>query len=280
MESQLIDVLMITHRRADYLRLTLPRLLESCGDDMRVWLWHNGNDSETLGVAREYASDPRVHKFHHSPENSALTAPTNWLWENSYAPLVGKVDDDCLVDLNWAQVLSEAHRSYDRFGVLGTWRFYPEDFVPELANRKIATFPGGHKVLQNFWVQGSGYLMKRTCVEQKGLLEPGQSFTDYCIAVALAGYVNGWIYPFVREEHFDDPRSPYSELRSDQDLLEKAPLSIKRNGVTTLDEWEAQMKRSAWRVQAASIDSRYYRGWRRHLRRGRRRVARVFDAVR
>lgn len=279
MAAHLIDVLMITHRRPDYLRLSLPRLLESCHGGMRIWIWHNGDDVETLSVLNEYIADDRIFKFHHSPRNVGLTDPTNWLWENSDAWLVGKVDDDCLVDLAWGQVLADAHKSYERFGVLGAWRFYPEDYVPELSESKIATFPGGHSVLQNFWVQGSGYLMKRECVQRRGLLKAGESFTTYCIDLALDGYVNGWIYPFVREEHFDDPRSPYSALQSDEDLLTRAPLSVARRGVTSLEAWRAQMMRSAWEVQAASIDKRDYRGWRKQWRRGKHAIARLLKTV-
>jgi cellulose synthase/poly-beta-1,6-N-acetylglucosamine synthase-like glycosyltransferase len=266
---------MITHRRPDYLRLSLPRLLESCDDRMRIWLWHNGNDGDTLALLDEYVSHPSVYRFHHSRENVGLNAPTNWLWENSDASLLGKVDDDCLVDFGWAGALARAHNDYDRFGVLGLWRFYPEDYVPELAEKKIARFPGGHRVLQNFWVQGSGYLMKRSCIERQGLLQPQRSFTNYCIDLALKGYVNGWIYPFLREEHFDDPRSPYSALRSDTDLVQRAPLSVARSGARTLEDWQAQMRRSAWEVQAASIDPRHYKGWRKQLMRAQNAIAKL-----
>lgn len=264
--SETIDVLMITHRRPDYLRMSLPRLLETCDQNMRVWLWHNGDDSETLEVVHDYASDPRVHKFHHSTENLGLTPPTNWLWSNTDAQYVAKVDDDCLVEGGWARTLAKAQSDHEKFGVLALWHFQPEDFHPELAKPKIAVFPGGHQILQNFWVQGSGYLMKGSCIRDQGLLRPGQSFTGYCIELALSGYINGWYYPLVLVEHLDDPRSPNSGLRSDEDLRRSAPLSVARTGATTLEEWESQLKRSAWEVQSASIDPRHYRGWRKRLR--------------
>ncbi len=43
-------------------------------------------------------------------------------------------------------------------GVVACWHFQAEDFVPECANRKIKAFAGGHKLLVNAWVGGSGYL--------------------------------------------------------------------------------------------------------------------------
>lgn len=266
-----IDVLMITYRRPDYLRRTLPHLLDHCDEAMRVWLWHNGDDAETLAVARSHADHPRVHRFHHSPRNVGLTEPTNWLWTNSDGAFVSKIDDDCLLEPGWARKLEAVHAADPRFGVLGSWRFQDEDFVPGLAVPKIGRF-GGHRVLLNFWVQGSGYLLRRACIERHGVLRPGWSFPYYCQQLALAGWVNGWPYPFVREDHMDDPRSPNSLLRTDDDLLAELPLSARRTGVTTLAAWAAQQQRSARIVQAASIDPRDYTGWRRTLRSTRLRL--------
>jgi glycosyltransferase involved in cell wall biosynthesis len=263
---------MITYRRPDYLRRTLPDLLEHCDEDMRVWVWHNGDDAETLAVARSYADHPRVHRFHHSRRNVGLREPTNWLWENAEGTYVSKVDDDCLLEPGWARRLEAAHRDHPGFGVLGSWRFQDEDFVPELAQRKIATYPGGHQVLQNFWVQGSGYLLRRACIEQHGLLPRGWSFPQYCQHLALAGWTNGWLFPFVREDHMDDPRSPNTLLQEDADLLAELPLSARRTGVTTLSAWAAQQQRSARIVQMASIDRSDYVGWRKALRSARRRL--------
>ena len=70
---------MVTHDQPDYLRLSLPRLLETCDERMRVWLWHNGTHEETLELSRSFADDPRVARFHHSVENvpaSSATAPS------------------------------------------------------------------------------------------------------------------------------------------------------------------------------------------------------------
>src|ERR1700741_2603147 len=72
-----IDILMITYDRPEYVRLSLPHLLDSCTDDARVWLWHNGTDAATLAAVEEFRHDPRVHRFHHSPVNAGLREPTN-----------------------------------------------------------------------------------------------------------------------------------------------------------------------------------------------------------
>jgi glycosyltransferase involved in cell wall biosynthesis len=267
------NVLMITYNRAEAVRRSLPRLLETCPDDCSVWLWHNGTDEETLSVVQQYSADPRVERFHHSPENQKLRAPTNWLWTESSATYVSKVDDDCLVSPGWLQTLRIAHEDYAGFGVIGSWRHYPDEFVPDLANRKIRTFPGGHRVMQNHWVQGSGYLMKRQDVETIGVLEPNQSFTGWCIQLARRGRTNGFYYPFIFEDHMDDPRSENTLLRTDADLLNNLPLTARRNSVRSLAEWEQRNRQAARLLQGASLDMRHYTGWRPIARRARRRVA-------
>ena len=273
-DGALADVLMVTHRRPAYLRRTLPRLLDGVDDRCRVWLWHNGDDEETLEVVRAHLDHPRLHRFHHSRENVRLVPPTNWLWQESDGGLLGKVDDDCLLEDGWTTRLRAAHRDHP-FGVLGCWRFRPEDYRPDLAQRKLARFPGGHEVLQNLWVQGSGYLVPRAAVQACGPLAASDSFTRFCVRVAATGRVNGWLVPFVQEEHLDDPRSPESPLRTDEDLRANLPLSAQAHGITTLADWTAQMRRSALVVQSASLDARRLSGWRAKRAGAVRRVQRV-----
>ena len=129
-------------------------------------------------------------------------------------------------------------------------------------------------MLQNFWVQGSGYVMRRRCVEEQGLLSVGQSFTQYCIQLALAGWINGWYVPFIREDHMDDPRSPNTRLVDDASLLDRLPLSARRQGISTLDGWEASIRRSALESQRAPLDPCEFRGWRLRRRRAVKRLGR------
>ncbi len=261
-DSASIDILMITYKRPHYTRLALTRLLETCDENMRVWIWHNGDHAETLAVVREFEHHPRVHRVHHCPENLRLRAPTNWLYTESKGDFVTKVDDDCLMPDGWAQTLRSAMADEPRFGVLGCWRFQEEDFVPELANQKIQSF-GRHSVLRNLWVEGSGYLMRRACVQACGPIGEKESFWGYCLRVSEAGYINGWYWPPLRQPHLDDPREPLSAIKTDADLAANLPLSAIRSGVRTRDGWIAQLHRSARDVQAASLNLRVHRGWRR-----------------
>jgi glycosyltransferase involved in cell wall biosynthesis len=267
-----IDILMITYNRPEYVQLSLPHLLDTSPPDVRVWLWHNGSDQPTLDVVEGLRGHPRVHRFRHSPTNVGLREPTNWLWRESTGDYVSKVDDDCLPEAGWVTTLRQAHLDNPGFGVIGTWRFPPEDLDESLVAAKLADYPGGHRLLRNHWVQGSGYLLKREVIRQVGPIADGDSFSTWCIHAARLGWVNGWYYPFLQEDHMDDPRSPNTIYRTDEEFMARRPLSAQRTGVTTLSEWAEQMKHSARVVQAAPLDLREYQGWRLRRRSAARRI--------
>lgn len=274
-----VDVLMITHRRPQYVALSLPRLLDSADERTRVWLWHNGEDADTLRVVESHASHPAVVELVVSPVNQGIHEPKNWMWARSKGAFVSKVDDDCLVDPDWIPRLRHVHSASPTVGVVACWRFYPEDFAPPLALAKTQRLPNGTRIMRNHWVQGSGYLAKRALIDRHGPMRPGESFNEWCIRVALAGAVNGWAVPFVHEEHMDDPRSRWTIFSDDDTFRRYRPLSAHQSGVDTVDEWTAQMRRSALYLQQAPLDLRLYRGWRRKARvgwnRARRQAARI-----
>lgn len=259
------DILMITYNRADYTRMALSRLLETCDESMRVWVWHNGGHQPTLEVVKELSSHPRFHHLEVSPENKRLREPTNWFWAASDGEYLSKVDDDCLEPDDWGGIMRRAHALNPELGIIGTWRFYDEDFVPELAEKKIRSLAGGQKMMANCWVQGSGYVMKRACVDRLGLLREGESFPGYCIRAALSGSQNGWAFPFLHEEHMDDPRSPYCAIKTDAEFMAQRPLSAINDNVTTLEQWAARVRHMAKIVQAAHPDPRRHVGWRKRL---------------
>lgn len=269
-----VDILMITYNSPDYVRRSLPSLLDSCDDSSRVWLWHNGDDEATLAVAQEYSADARVHRFHHSPANVGLREPTNWLWANADGDYLSKVDDDCVLDDDWISRLRVAHESNVNFGVIGASRLRPDDIVPELVEAKLETFDGDVTLFRNHWLQGSGYLLKREWTERKGLLLEGQTWTNYCLSLAKSGAVNGFLYPFIFEDHMDDPRSEHTLLLNDDDLEWRMPLSAKRSKVRTLDDWESQLKHTAHQIQVAPTDLRHFQGWRLRVGHLRSRVNR------
>lgn len=265
------DVLMITFRRPQYVALSLSHLLDTCPPDSRVWVWHNGDHEETLQVVQSMRDHPRFFRFHHSAVNVGLREPINWLWTEAEGDYLSKVDDDCVIESGWVERLSAALADYEGFGVLGAWRFQPEDFRPDLASKKLATF-AGHTVMRNHWVQGSGHLFRRSVLSHVGVLAPGESFTRWCLRVARTGRVNGWLFPFVREDHMDDPRSPNTLYTSDEAFRKLRPLSAYATGVDTLAGWLEQTKNDAIATQAASLDLKHHFGWRFHSKNVVRRV--------
>lgn len=269
------DILMITYNRPEYTRLALSRLLDTCDEFMRVWVWHNGDHRETLAVVRELARHPRFYHLKVSPENKLLREPTNWFWANSTGAYLSKVDDDCLEPDDWGAQLRSAHNANPQLGVIGTWRFYDEDFVPELAGKKIRSLAGSTQLLENCWVQGSGYVMKRSCIDQLGLLGPKESFPGYCIRGALRGWKNGWAFPLLHEEHMDDPRSKFCAIKTDAQFMQQRPLSAINDNVISLSDWGGRIKHMARVVQAADPDPRQHVGWRKRLQHLSARAAKI-----
>lgn len=269
-----LDVVLITHDRPRYTSLSLPRLLSTMPADGRVWVWHNGDDREVLDVIEPHLDHPRLHRFHHSPENLGLQAAINWVWTEAEGRFVSKVDDDSLMEPGWVEHLSSALDAWDGLGVLGSWRFLPEDWDEVRASPKIAEVHGV-RLLRNHWVQGSGHMLRRDLVRELGPLRPGLSFVGWCLQAAKAGYVNGWPLPLVAEEHLDDPRHPLTAFTDEAAYQAAMPLSARATGATTLAEWLAQTRNDAAHVQVATLDLRHYIGWRRKFIHARRRVRRL-----
>ena len=278
-----IDVLLITHTRADYLELTLPQLLQTLPANTRLWVWQNQEDPAVSAVIARHREHPRFHVHHVSHRNEAIKGPTRWFWSHAEGDLVGKVDDDCLVPDGWIERFEQAHRDAPELGIVACWHFQPEDLFDGSVERRATALPGGHTILRNCWVGGSAYLMKRECVAPLPADED-RSFTGVCIDIAAAGYVVGWYHPLYVQDHMDDPRSPNTMLRTDADLLERMPLSVSRVPEMTIASWQEMILDSARIVQTASLDPRDHRGMRAKARRwttkGRQQLHRVSADVR
>ncbi len=275
MPEALIDILMITHNRPEYTALGLPQLLDGCDERARVWIWHNGGDEATRAVVQSVSHHDRVFRVHYSATNEKLWTPTRWLWQESDATYVGKVDDDCLVPHGWSATFRTVHDAVPELGVVGCSRLLPEDIVDDLVQRKLKRFESGHTIMQNPWVAGSGYLMKRECILRHGLLRRGESFPAYCIRLALSGWTNGFYFPFLLEDHMDDPRSPHTLYRTDADFQLRRPLTATLHNSTSLEEWTSSVKRNARLLQEASTDPTRYGGWRHRARMAGARLSRL-----
>ena len=92
------------------------------------------------------------------------------------------------------------------------WHFMPEDFDYERAKHKIQPF-GRHQILRHPWTCGTGLLVKRATYLQLGPMR-GDGTTQYWLRMARKGYVNGFYFPLIFQEHMDDIRSKYNRCRS------------------------------------------------------------------
>ncbi|MDP2688967.1 MAG: glycosyltransferase family A protein [Deltaproteobacteria bacterium] len=262
-----IKILFITHNRPGYARVSLERLCETVTENARVVVWDNASEPETVSIVKEYEAHPSVERVIYSPTNEKLWLPTNWFWgEYGDAGLLSKVDDDCLMPPRWCEVLSSAHAEVPEFGILGCWRFLPEDFNPANAAKKIRCY-GTHQVMRNCWIEGSGYLMKRAVLEKNGPLRAKESFTTWGLRAAAAGFVNGWYYPFLYQEHMDDPRAEHTGIKTDEDFHSLAPLTARNFGITSRKAWEQRLRNSAQKLQMYSTNPYDFIGYWARLKR-------------
>lgn len=260
-----ISILMITHNRPQYARLSISRLCDTVPENARITIWDNGSQMETLEVIKSMESHKAIENVIYCKTNEKLTKPTNWFWENNRdADFISKVDDDCLMPAKWCEALTQAHSYIPEAGILGCWRFLPEDFDYEKASKKIFSY-GPHMIMRNCWIEGSGYLMKREVLDELKGLRDGETFTDFCIGAASLGYVNGWYYPFLYQEHMDDPRAEHTGMKTEDDFHRLAPLSAKSFGIKNRHQWTERLKKSARKLQEYSIDPDDFTGRRARI---------------
>jgi len=262
-----IRVLMISFNRAAYTEMALAQLCKTANDNVEIYLWDNNSNQETKDVIKKYEHHKNVAKVVYNNKNDRLRVPTNWFWENyGDCDFLGKVDDDCLVPDNWVESLTKAHDDVPGFGILGCWHYLQEDFIEEYASKKIIQFDH-HQVMRNCWVGGSGYLMKGEIVKELGFLRERESFTDYCIRAADKGYVNGWYFPFLYQEHMDDPRALHTGIKTKEDFDKLVPLTAKNFGVKSVADWAEWMKKDARKLQLFSYDPSDFLGFWPRVRR-------------
>lgn len=262
-----IRILMISHNRPSYTYLSLSKLCDTLPESASVTVWDNASDPETKNVLKMFENNEKVHDIIYSKKNFNLTLPTNTFWNNnSDADFLGKVDDDCIVPDEWIATLTSAHKDIANCGIIGCWHYKPEDFDESVATKKIFSY-NGHKILRNCWIGGSGYIMSRKVLNTIGILKKNESFTTYCIRASAKGFINGWYYPFLFQEHMDDPRSVYFMFQNNDEFRSQRPLTAKNFEIDSIEEWKNRLKNSARTLQTCSLDPNDYIGIRPKFRR-------------
>lgn len=258
---------MITFNRPRYTKLSLARLCDTAPEHARIVVWDNGSSPETIAVLKKFEDHKRIEQIIYNKTNEGQIKPTHWFWENlKDEDFVSKVDDDCLMPENWCEILQQAHLDIPAAGILGCWRFLPEDFNAAIAARKIQHY-GKHQIMRNCWVEGSGYLMKRAVIDKIGSMQARESFTTYCIRASARAYINGWYFPFLYQEHMDDPRTAHTEINSEAAFQRGKPVSAKNFNVRSRDEWINRLQQSARRLQLYSYDAKDWFGIKAKIKR-------------
>ena len=205
-----VTIVLPTYNRLEYTQKTIARLLEDQGEEFDLYLWDNASTDETADYLTGL-KDPRIVEVHISKTNEGQVGAMNWAWSKTKAELVGKLDNDCLPTPGWTRIFAQAHKDIPMLGSLAMWHFPLKEFDDDLAKHKIHSF-SDHQIFRHPWTCGSGFIMKRSAFQKMGTWKPGRyvGTTSYFLKMALAGYINGWYYPLVLQEHMDDPESEHS----------------------------------------------------------------------
>lgn len=261
-----IDLIFITYNRLEYTKGALASVLADSTEKFSLTIWDNGSTDGTIEYLKNEVSDTRINDIIFSKENNGQIAAVNNIWSKSKADLLGKLDNDCLVSPGWTRQLAKAHEDIDNLGVVACWHYFEDEFDYQRAKHKIQSY-GRHQILRHPWTCGTGLLLKRSTFEQLGPIK-GRATTGYWRQMAMKGYVNGFYYPLILQEHMDDPMSEYSRLKDEKSYQEAKSVTFGINNVgqeTLENHWH-------WRQKVLSnlLDdpwqASYYKPWRRKIR--------------
>ena len=263
----MIELAFVSYNRLDYTRRSLESVLADPSQRFRLSIWDNASTDGT----REYlekVSDPRIVDVNLSDENVGQVEAVNTIWKRSDAELLGKLDNDCIMTPGWADQLEQAHHDIPELGVVACWHFFDDDFDEQRASHKIQTF-GAHRILRHPWTCGTGLLIKSSTYRELGpIVGPGT--TGYWIKMAQAGYVNGFYYPLIFQEHMDDPKSEYSVLKTEAAYQAAKSVTFSLNlpeqGTDTLDDFMERRDRILSNILDEPWQVEHYVGWRKKLR--------------
>lgn len=261
-----IHLVFITYNRLDYTKKSLESVLADPSEEFALTIWDNASTDGTVEYLKNEVSDPRIVDIVFSKENVGQTAAVNQVWSKSKADLLGKLDNDCLVTAGWTRKLAEAHKDIPNLGVIACWHFFPDDFDYERAKHKIQTF-NNHRIFRHPWTCGTGLLIKRETFEKFGPIQKSVT-SRYWLNMALAGYINGFYYPLILQEHMDDPKSNYCRIKDKEDFDSAVNTTVGLQAGRYSDpkgrlRWREEIVRN---LLDDPYEPRYYVGWRSKLR--------------
>jgi glycosyltransferase involved in cell wall biosynthesis len=266
-----VELAMTTFNRLQYTKLALASILADPSEEFSLTIWDNASTDGTVEYLRNEVRDRRIADIIFSDRNVGQTAAVNEIWGCSKADLLGKVDNDCLVRAGWTRTLADAHKDIDNLGVVACWHFFPEDFNYEKAKHKIRRF-GNHQIFCHPWTCGTGLLIKRETFKKFGRIEKSAT-TGYWLKMAVGGYVNGFYYPLIYQEHMDDPRSVHSGYHNTSfDEAYKYSYGYQMGAVKNIEEYKKLHEDILENLLTGSAEALYYCGWQSKCRRAAGRI--------
>jgi glycosyltransferase involved in cell wall biosynthesis len=201
-----IGIIYITWNRLDYVRQSLPALLKRTGMDFSLFIVDNSSTDGTLDYVSRSLRDKRIKAVIRNGSNMRQRIPTNWLWENCGADLLGKFDDDIMVPDGWLEGIAGVFDGASkRLGAVGGCHFHSDDIMASDYNHNIVHIGGGVRVVRQPYIGGCCYLIPREVIKENGLINT--NWTNYQNALHRKGYINGYVYPFIKIMNMDDPRT-------------------------------------------------------------------------
>lgn len=275
----MIHLAFITFNRLEYTRLALTSVLADPTEEFSLTIWDNASTDGTAEYLRDCVRDRRIIDLILSNKNVGQIAAVNEIWRASKADLLGKLDNDCIVSPGWTRVLSRAHADIPQLGAIACWHYFPDDFDYDRAKHKIQEF-NGHRILRHPWICGTGFLIKRPTFERLGPIQE-KTTTNYWLQMAVAGYVNGFYYPLVLQEHMDDPKSRHSHLHDEASYQSAKPVtvSVNRPGLSTLADWWWWRQEVLNNLLDDPWEVKHYVGWRRKIRNAKARLRLLWRRV-
>jgi glycosyltransferase involved in cell wall biosynthesis len=273
-----VCIVVVTHNRIEYTKKTITSLLKDKTEEFDLYLWDNASADDTPDYLKSL-KDNRITEVILSKENVGQTGAMNYAWSKTKAELVGKVDNDCVQTPGWTRVFARAHADIPKLGAVAAWLFFEEDFIYDVAQKKVQSF-GEHQIFRHPWVGGSGFIMKRETYIKQGPWDKGIDVgtTDYFMKMALAGYINGWYYPFVYQDHLDDPLSECSNQLNDETLnsVYDITFTLRNKRIDSRQKSLEWRKRVLANLMYDPWDAKYYVGLRGKIWRARQKAAEFF----
>jgi glycosyltransferase involved in cell wall biosynthesis len=213
-----IDLIYFTYNRLDHTRVTLPTLLEKSGYPFKLTIVDNGSVDGTVDYLRDirkrWRKETQIQLILNA-RNEGLAGPTNRFWMRSDAALVGKIDNDILVEEGWLEKLADAHQRLPNLAVIGGCHFPAELLKPEKISKNVQVH-NTIQILRQPYI-GGNYLAKRSILMDLGPLPEARheekfklgGWTGYQQKMVQEGYWVGYYFPIIRFEHLHRASDTY-----------------------------------------------------------------------